>query len=125
MPRLLGKISRVSNIRSMQLRKLKGTLVDFNSLEHLLDDMPGIATWQLELRKKNDDPMEIDELILHVAKESEQNEDQLLKLINEHFKNAVEITPNVTRFHNLEEMRSRQKVGKAMKEEKIVDNRES
>ncbi len=34
MPRLRGEISRTSEIREMRLEKLKGTLVDFNRLEH-------------------------------------------------------------------------------------------
>jgi hypothetical protein len=53
----------------MRLEKLKGTLIDFNALEHVLDDCPWVRTWQLELRKRNDDPLQVDELILHVAKE--------------------------------------------------------
>jgi phenylacetate-coenzyme A ligase PaaK-like adenylate-forming protein len=40
LPRLVGKISRNSEVRSMQIDKLKGTLVDFNELEHVLDDAP-------------------------------------------------------------------------------------
>ncbi len=66
-PRLVGPISRVSERRMLNLDKLKGTLVDFNVLEHLLDDQRGIAAWQIELRKRNDDPLECDEVILHVA----------------------------------------------------------
>ena len=39
MPRLVGRISRRSDVREMQFDKIKGTLVDFNELEHVLDDM--------------------------------------------------------------------------------------
>jgi len=35
-PALVGKISRSSEIKSMQIDKLKGTLVDFNELERVL-----------------------------------------------------------------------------------------
>ena len=52
----------------MHLDKLKGTLVDFNQLEHVLDNVDSIGTWQLELRKAHDDPLDLDELILHVEK---------------------------------------------------------
>src|SRR2546430_7444879 len=44
------------------------SLVDFNQLEHVLDDAEHIGAWQLELRKRNNDPLEVDELILHVHK---------------------------------------------------------
>jgi len=43
-PRLLGKISRNSEIKSMQIDKLKGTLVD-STAEHVLDDAPSIDAW--------------------------------------------------------------------------------
>src|SRR5688500_1563412 len=72
MPRLIGKIARSSEVKSMQLDKIKGTLVDFNQLEHVLDDASNIGAWQLELRKRNDDPNELDELVLHVHKRSEE-----------------------------------------------------
>jgi hypothetical protein len=68
LPRLLGNISRRSEVKQMDFDKIKGTLVDFNELEHLLDDAPHIGAWQVELRKINDDPLELDELILHVQK---------------------------------------------------------
>jgi hypothetical protein len=42
LPRLVGNISRRSEVRQMQLDKIKGTLVDFNELEHVLDDVPQI-----------------------------------------------------------------------------------
>src|SRR5690606_23306282 len=63
-PRLLGKISRVSDIRELNVNKLKGTLVDFNALENLLDDTDGLGTWQIELRKRHDDPWETDQVFV-------------------------------------------------------------
>ena len=42
-PRLVGNISRVSDFRRLSLDKLKGTLVDFNQLEHVLDDVEGLG----------------------------------------------------------------------------------
>src|SRR6266436_5102884 len=68
LPRLVGNISRRSEVKEMNLDKLKGTLVDFNELEHVLDDAPHIGAWQIELRKLRDDPLEVDEIILHVQK---------------------------------------------------------
>ena len=52
----------------MRIDKIKGTLVDFNRLEHVLDDFPGVGAWQIELRKVNDDPLDLDEVILHVQR---------------------------------------------------------
>ncbi len=55
LPRLIGNISRSSEVKEMRLDKLKGTLVDFNHLEHVLDNAGHVGTWQLEIRKANDD----------------------------------------------------------------------
>ena len=70
MPRLVGQISRSSEIREMNLDKIKGTLVDFNELEHVLDDAPHVGAWQVELRKVHDDPLESGRN--HSAREQDQ-----------------------------------------------------
>lgn len=123
MPRLVGNISRASEIRELNLAKLKGTLVDFNQLEHVLDDAPHVGMWQLELRKANDDPMELDELILHVQTNDGADERQITRELNERFCSRTEIHPNRIIFHDAEEMRRLQGVGVQLKEQKIVDHR--
>jgi len=123
LPRLVGKISRSSEVKSMQLDKIKGTLVDFNQLEHVLDDAPNVGAWQLELRKHNDDPLDLDELILHVHKVNDVNEERLCRELNNRFSERTEIRPNRIVFHNAEELRRLQGVGIQLKEQKIIDNR--
>jgi len=122
-PRLVGNISRSSEVKEMRLDKIKGTLVDFNQLEHVLDDAEHIGAWQLELRKRNDDPLELDELILHVHKTDGVREDKLVRDLNNRFVAKTEIHPNRIVFHDAEEMRELQGVGVQLKEQKIVDNR--
>jgi phenylacetate-coenzyme A ligase PaaK-like adenylate-forming protein len=122
-PRLVGEISRRSDIRDLQLGKLKGTLVDFNHLEHVLDNAPHVGTWQLELRKLHDDPLEVDELILHVAK-SDATDDAILRhALASHFAAETEIHPNRIDFHTVEEMRHLQGIGTQLKEQRVVDHR--
>jgi len=122
-PRLVGNISRSSEVKEMRLDKIKGTLVDFNQLEHVLDDAEHIGAWQLELRKRNNDPLEIDELVLHVHKTDGVREDKLVRDLNNRFVAKTEILPNRIVFHDAEEMRELQGVGVQLKEQKIVDNR--
>lgn len=122
-PRLVGHISRSSEIKELNLAKLKGTLVDFNQLEHVLDDAPHVGAWQLELRKANDDPMELDELILHVEKINGAGEQQVVRELNDRFHSRTEIHPNRIVFHSADEMRRLQGVGVQLKEQKIVDHR--
>jgi len=120
-PRLLGKISRVSDIHHLHLDKLKGTLVDFNQLEHLIDDTPGIGAWQLEIRKHNDDPLDVDELIVHAV--GLHGATNLEATIKHRFQQTVELMPNAIELHTWEEMRQLQGVGTELKEQKVIDHR--
>ncbi|MFD2255789.1 phenylacetate--CoA ligase family protein [Luteolibacter algae] len=121
-PRLLGKISRVSDFKNLHIDKLKGTLVDFNALENILDDTEGLGAWQVELRKRNDDPMESDVVLVH-AVVLKGDEAQLRDAILDRFQRSTEFAPNDVLFHSWEEMRELQGVGKQLKEQKILDNR--
>ena len=122
-PRLVGDISRRSDVRDMHFDKLKGTLVDFNHLEHVLDNADHIGTWQLELRKLHDDPLEVDELVLHVSKSDDCDEQMLRKHIISRFAAGTEIRPNRVEFHSEKEMRELQGVGTALKEMRVIDHR--
>jgi phenylacetate-CoA ligase len=122
-PRLVGNISRRTEVREMHMDKIKGTLVDFNELEHVLDDCAHVGAWQIELRKKNDDPLELDELILHVAKRNGIAKAQLARELHERFAARAEIHPNQIKFHTPEQMRALQGVGSELKERKLVDHR--
>jgi phenylacetate-coenzyme A ligase PaaK-like adenylate-forming protein len=122
-PRLVGNISRRSEMKAMNLDKLKGTLVDFNALEHVLDDAPNIGAWQIELRKFRDDPLELDEIILHVQRINGVDESQVTRELRARCFNHLEIHPNVIRFHTADEMQRLQGVGTLLKEQKLVDHR--
>ena len=125
LPRLVGNIGRSSEVKEMKLDKLKGTLVDFNQLEHVLDDADQIGAWQLELRKKHDDPLELDELILHVQKLNGGDDGKLINELNNRFLAKTEIQPNRIVFHDADEMSRLQGVGVQLKELKVVDHRPS
>ena len=125
MPRLVGDISRTSEVKEMRLDKIKGTLVDFNQLEHVLDDAEHVGAWQLELRKLNDDPLEVDELVLHIQKTGDVRDDKLIRELNTRFVTHTEIHPNRILFHDADEMRELQGVGVQLKEQKIVDHRKT
>jgi len=122
-PRLLGPISRVSEVREMQFDKIKGTLVNFNILEHLLDDMKGVAAWQVELRKHDDDPLDLDEILLHVSPEPGVNAEDLEHRLERRFAEVTEIRPNEILFHDMPDLRERLGVGRLLKEAKVLDSR--
>ncbi len=125
LPRLVGKISRVSDVHSLRFQKIKGTIVDFNELERALDDLPGLGAWQIELRKAHDDPLALDEINVHVTTTGDASAGHLDHAIRELLHAHFEVTPNKIVTHTAEEMRALQKVGVALKEQKVVDNRPS
>jgi phenylacetate-coenzyme A ligase PaaK-like adenylate-forming protein len=122
-PRLVGQISRNSEFRELHIDKLKGTLVDFNQLEHVLDNFEHLGTWQVELRKRHDDPLEVDELILHAERSDDFNEETLREMLNRRFLEELELKPNRIEFHPVEELRTRQGVGTQLKELRLLDRR--
>jgi len=123
MPRLVGNISRESEVRELRFDKIKGTLVDFNELEHLLDDAEHVGAWQIELRKVHDDPLELDELILHVEKVGSKDEEAVSRQLADRVAAHTEIHPNQVLFHSRRHMRKLQGVGEELKEKRLVDHR--
>ena len=123
MPRLMGRISRVSDFRSLRFQKVKGTIVDFNELEHALDNTSGVGSWQLEMRKANNDPLELDEIVLHITSQGAVDREALTTELANLLHSQFEFRPNKILFHSAEEMRTLQQVGVALKEQKVVDNR--
>jgi phenylacetate-coenzyme A ligase PaaK-like adenylate-forming protein len=123
MPRLMGKISRVSDFRALRFQKVKGTIVDFNELEHALDDVGGLGAWQIELRKAHDDPLDLDEIVLHVATMDGTAQHTLDRNLRELLQAHFELRPNRITFHTPEEMKELHQVGIALKEQKVVDHR--
>ena len=122
-PRLMGEISRNSEIKELRIEKLKGTLVDFNQLEHVLDNVEHIGTWQVELRKRHDDPLEVDEIVVHVEKADDFSDASLRAMLESRFLSEMEIHPNRIEFHSVEELRQKQGVGTQLKEQRVVDHR--
>lgn len=122
-PRLLGNISRVSDVREMKIDKIKGTLVNFSDLEHILDEFDEIGSWQIELRKRNEDRFDCDELTVHLHCPGSFEESALASKIRRRFVTVSEIQPNRVCFHTAEEMRERHGVGRELKEQRFVDNR--
>ncbi|HSH92662.1 MAG TPA: AMP-binding protein [Roseimicrobium sp.] len=123
LPRLTGRISRRSEIRAMHLDKVKGTLVDFNELEHVLDDAPGVGAWQIELRKRHDDPLDLDEVVLHINSINGVEHTDLVRDLDRRFAERTEFHPNRVEFHSIDALREMQGVGVQLKELKVVDHR--
>lgn len=123
MPRIVGSIGRASSTQELQFGKIKGTLVNFDILQQILDETRDISEWQLEIRKAHDDPHDVDELVLHIALSNGANVEQLSQKVRADFQREVELTPNRIEVHPLDDLLRRIKLETALKEVRILDAR--
>ncbi len=120
--RISSQITRISDIKGLALSKIKGALVDLNHFATVLNGFPGIIEWQIEIRKKDNDPHEVDELVVYVCSqnsEKRQMEEELKKSIA----SATEVTPNQIIFTSLPELVKRLELETSSKEKRILDLR--
>lgn len=122
-PRISSDITRLSDVKDLQLSKIKGALVDLNHFAAVLSDVELIAEWQIEIKKKDDDPFEVDELVIYVCVQDECNKEQLAEEIKRELAMATEVTPNVIKFIPMPEMVKRLELEVANKEKRILDSR--
>ena len=122
-PRLSSDITRLSNVKDLQLSKIKGTLVNLNHFYTVMDNIAIIDDWQLEIKKKNDDPFDVDEFVIHVCVLKECSQEDLSQNIKKKICEATEVAPNAVHFVSRAEMVNRLQLETANKERRIVDNR--
>jgi phenylacetate-coenzyme A ligase PaaK-like adenylate-forming protein len=123
LPRLGIDIKRSSDYKEFELTKLKGTLVDLNAFYPLLSGHKDILEWQLEMRKHNDDPFDLDELILHVSPSEGISRKYLEKELRELIQREIEIAPTRISFHNLPVLLKRLGLETKGRERRFVDLR--
>jgi phenylacetate-coenzyme A ligase PaaK-like adenylate-forming protein len=122
-PRISSSISRVYNIRNLKFSKVKGTLVNLNTFCTILETEKKVNEWQIEIRKKNDDPYEIDELIIYVSLEGEMDQQALKERLASKIQAATEIMPNEIIILSYKEMLERVEMETSHKVKRIVDRR--
>lgn len=120
-PRISSEIERSSEIREFNLTKIKGTIVNLNSFFELLN-IKEIEEWQVEIKKKNNDPYELDELIVYIAPKKNINFAELRTKLKNLLKEELEITPEIIKM-NMNKLLDRLGMETELKERRIVDNR--
>ncbi len=122
-PRISSDVTRESSLKDLQLLKVKGTLVNLEECAMLLGSMPEVEEWQIELRKKDGDPLEVDELIVHLAVKEGVQHEQAATRVREAFQSRVEVTPNRVEFLELDSMLRKIGMETELKERRFVDAR--
>lgn len=76
LPRIRPDIQRNCDVKEFHLTKIKGELVNLNNFYPLLSGLKEVEEWQVTIQKKNNDPFEVDEIIVEIACPSGVNFDQ-------------------------------------------------
>ncbi|MCH8066958.1 MAG: phenylacetate--CoA ligase family protein [Nanoarchaeota archaeon] len=121
LPRLSSEIERSSEIKEFNLTKVKGTLVNLNAFFEILNTKE-IEEWQVEIKKKNNDPYELDELIVYISPKKNIDFIKLKSKLKKILYDELEITPQIVKM-DLKEILDRLGMETELKEKRIIDNR--
>lgn len=125
-PRLASQLQRVSNLKSFQLSKVKGTLVNLNVFKEELESDPRIEEWQLVIRKRGGDEFDVDELLLNITPSPSVEEGKSGELVEDIERRLFEVTEvkvNSVQVLPLEELLELLGMETQLKEKRIVDLR--
>jgi phenylacetate-coenzyme A ligase PaaK-like adenylate-forming protein len=122
-PRISSDISRSHNIKNLQLSKVKGTLVNLNTFAEIFEAEKGVEEWQVEIRKKDNDAYEVDELLVYLSVSNGADRQKLVERLNNKIRTATEVTPNEIRVLPNKEMLERVEMELSQKVKRFVDNR--
>ncbi len=123
MPRISSNIQRRSEVKEFNLTKVKGTLVNLNNFFPLMMNHPHIIEWQVEMRKRNNDPFDLDELYLHLAIEDTVDKEKLISDIRQQVVRDTEVSLTDVLIKSVPDMIAQLGMETEMKEKRIVDNR--
>ena len=121
-PRLHYDIQRKSEFKELQLSKVKGELVNLNAFYHVLHGLEEIDEWQVEIGKRDNDPYEVDELIVRIACVHGESCDRCDHLVEQRVHDVVGVGAKIF-SHTREDMVERLGMEKELKEKRIVDRR--
>lgn len=122
-PRISTTLSRRSDIGEFQLTKIRGTMVDFNNFLPCMASIPEVIEWQVVVRKKNDDPDGLDEIILSVALRDGIDVEASKRKITQKLVAEVEVAPNAIDVLPLAQLEQNLGLDTQMKELRIRDLR--
>ena len=122
-PRIASDITRLSDVRDLQLSKIKGSLVNLNNFMSILSEIQAVDEWQVELRKKDGDPFEVDEVVVFVCKRAGADEAPLKEEIRKKMLLLTEVTPNEVHFIEFPDIIKRLELETANKAKRIIDMR--
>lgn len=123
-PRLDYDIERKSEKIEINFKKIKGEMVNLNSFYTLIHQVKGIDEWQVEITKVNNDPFDLDELLVHVSLEDNYEQKEVIHELGQLLKNHTAISPKII-VHEKKSMIDLLGLEDSLKEKRIIDNRKN
>jgi phenylacetate-CoA ligase len=123
MPRISSAINRRSVVKEFALTKIKGNLVNLNAFASLLNDNVDVLEWQVEIRKRNDDPEDIDEIAIYVCPTSVGEIVGLRERIVATVRTSLEFTPDKVILTTYDEIAERLSSEGGAKRAQVLDLR--
>ncbi len=106
-----------------QLTKIRGTLVDLNGFIPVLAEVREVVEWQLVVKKHNDDPDDLDELVLYIAIVPNADAEALKQRLSAALLATIEVAPNRIEVLPLAQVEANLGLDTQMKEMRIKDMR--
>ena len=122
-PRIASELKRSSDQKAMNLTKIKGTLVDLPAMGETLSSMPEVEEWQVVLKKKDDDPHELDEFVVRVALREGCDPLAFEKKARQELVDSTEVAPNRIEVLGRKELLAELGMETELKEKRFVDLR--
>lgn len=122
-PRISSNIQRKSEFKEFSMTKVKGTLVNLNNFFPLLMSHPDVEEWQVEMKKRNDDPFDLDEIYLYVAGKPGVDQNKLAGDLKQKILRDTEVSLTDLIFRSVPELIQQLGMETELKEKRIVDNR--
>lgn len=122
-PRVSTMLSRKTDVGEFQLTKIKGTLVDLNTFLPSMAEVREVVEWQLVIKKHNDDPNDLDELVLSIACNDGVDTDALKARLMQKLLADTEVAPNRIDVLPLAQLEANLGLDTQMKELRIRDLR--
>lgn len=121
-PLIRPDIQRSSEIKEFHLTKVKGELINLNNFYTAIGSEKEIKEWQVEIRKKNNDPFEIDEIIVYLALEPGVDFDRFRIHLEKKIRDEIFVQPTIMQS-DLATLLDRLGMETELKEKRIIDTR--
>ena len=121
--RISSDITRLSDIKDLHLSKIKGALVNLSHFDVIFSEIEAVDEWQVEIKKKNDDCFDVDEVIIYLCGRPGADQAQVENQLRKKILLATELAPNAIHWIPRAEIVKRLELETANKEKRIVDKR--